>query len=261
MDRAVSESGHQCPVRDILESAENPISIDNLNTYGFRHVPCSLIPETKGEFMQIRSSILPARPRPRTVVHAGPLVLRRPRGRSLLERYLRAPRKREVFLLHSGQDELREAAKYAGVVDIALDTPAKHEATEAAEVAIALGARRIDFTIDEPRIVTPDGEERHELSLIEAEALSHNPRVRPRIRAKLRAGCSALRRGMRHVRIGAPEALIDDCATELRTESHAGVGALRDPAAADSDRAQPDVEPGRPPKSPCIPDVEIPLVA
>ena len=62
----------------------------------------------------------PKRARPRTVVHAGPLLLRRDGGTRALRRYLRIPRKREVFLIHHGQERLEDVAREAGVTDISV---------------------------------------------------------------------------------------------------------------------------------------------
>lgn len=187
--------------------------------------------------MTLLSTFFPKRARSRTVVHAGPLVLRHPGGAGALRRYLRIPRKREVFLVHHGQPPLREVARATGVADINLDSPTRQEANVATEMALALGARQLDFTIDEPGVAGPSGEPLPELTLREAETLARNPVVRPRIRAKLRAGCVALRQGISRVRIGDPAALTRDRATRLVRDPDAPVRAQggarqpRDPAA------------------------------
>lgn len=182
--------------------------------------------------MRLLPTFFPKHARPRTVVHAGRLVLKRPDGPGLLRRYLRRPRRRELFLVHKGQEPLRDAALDAGVTDIALDAPARDEANATAELALALGARRLDFSIDEPGVPGPDGEALERVSLSEAEALVRDPQLRPRIRAKLRAGCEALRQGVKRVRIGDPGALATDRATELVPDSAiplAEPSSLRDP--------------------------------
>jgi hypothetical protein len=175
--------------------------------------------------MQILSTFFPKHPKPRTVVHAGPLLMKRTGGVGALRRYLRIPRRREVFLIHQGQTRLREVARAAGVTDIALDSAAKQDANAATEMALALGARRLDFTIDEPALTRPSGGALRELSLNEAERLARNPEVRPRIRAKLRAGCAALRHGISRVRIGDPPALAKDEATTLVVDPTVTFGA------------------------------------
>lgn len=165
--------------------------------------------------MRLLPTFFPKRARPRTVVHAGPLLLKRSGGESSLRRYLRIPRRREVFLVHHGEESLREVAKQAGVTDIAVDAPERQEANAATEMALALGARRLDFTIDEPAVSAADGDALGEISVREAEILARDPNLRPRIRAKLRAGCAALREGVARVRIGDPVALARDRATVL----------------------------------------------
>lgn len=168
--------------------------------------------------MRWLSTFFPKHARPRTVVHAGPLLLRRDGGERALRRFLRVPRKRELFLVHHGQAPLHHVAKEAGVTDITVDASAKEEADCATEMALALGARRLDFTIDEPCVVAPDGSPLREIDVREAERLAADPEVRPRIRAKLRAGCSALRNGVTRVRIGDPPALTRGRATVLRPD-------------------------------------------
>lgn len=182
--------------------------------------------------MRLLSTFFPKNARPRTVVHAGPLVLKRPGGAKALRRYLRLPRRRELFLIHKGQEPLREVAQEAGVADIALVTSARQEAYAATELALALGARRLDFSIDEPGVCGPDGDALRQVSLSEAEVLARDPHVRPRIRAKLRAGCEALRQGVARVRIGDPAALLAGRATVLvpdPTVPLAELPPLRDP--------------------------------
>lgn len=183
--------------------------------------------------MQFLSTFFPKHARPRTVVHAGPLLLRRSGGERSLRRYLRIPRRREVFLVHHGQESLREVAEQAGVTDIAVDASERQEANAATEMALALGARRLDFTIDQPTVSGPDGTAVREIRVREAEALARHPNVRPRIRAKLRAGCAALRKGMARVRIGNPGALTRDQATVVFPEA----------ALPSSDRVLPRGEP------------------
>jgi hypothetical protein len=149
------------------------------------------------------------------VVHAGPLILRRKSGLQALRRYLRVPREREVFLVHQGQVPFRELAHDAGVMDISLEASSRQEADAAAEMAVALGARRLVFAIDDPAVSRPDGERVGEITVDEAERLAHQPDLRPKIRAKLRAGCAAIRHGVSLVRIGDPPALTKGEATTL----------------------------------------------
>jgi len=118
-----------------------------------------------------------------------------------------------VILLHDGHEPLHEAALDAGVTDISLESPARNEANAAAEMTLALGARRLDFSIDESGVSRPGGDPLREISVREAESLAGNPNVRPRIRAKLAAGVTALRKGVERVRIGDPTALARDMAT------------------------------------------------
>lgn len=171
--------------------------------------------------MNMLSTFFPKHPRPRTVVHAGPLLLTREGGIGALRLYLRIPRRREIFLIHEGQEPLRDAAEDAGVTDIALDTAAGREtnageANATTEMALALGARSLDFAIDEPSVSHPrSGDPLREITLNEAESLARNPELRPRIRGKLRAGCAALRHGVSRVRIGDPRALARGQATVL----------------------------------------------
>jgi hypothetical protein len=171
--------------------------------------------------MQLLSMFFPRHSRPRTVVHAGPLLLKRPGGARSLRRYLRMPRKREVFLVHHGQKPLRAIAREAGVTDIAVDTSEREEARVATEMALALGARRLDFTIDEPGVRGPTGDPLREIDASAAESLARDPNIRPRIRVKLRAGCAALREGVARVRIGDPAALARDEATVLLPDAKA----------------------------------------
>lgn len=165
--------------------------------------------------MQLLPIFFPRDRSPRTVVHAGPLLMKRPGGVRALRRFLRIPRQREVFLVHQGQESLHDVAKETGVTDISLESTAKQDANAATEMACALGARRLDFAIDDTGVSGRDGEPLREISVSEAESLARHPEVRPRIRAKLRAGCEALRQGMLRVRIGDPLALAKDEATVL----------------------------------------------
>jgi hypothetical protein len=152
---------------------------------------------------RLLSTFFPRHPKPRTLVHAGPLLMERAGGLRALGRYLRIPRRREVFLVHHGQKPLRSVAQDAGVPDITIRSHAvEDDAAATAEMALALGARRLDNTIDEPGVKRPNGELLREITLTEAAALARSPEVRPKIRAKLRAGCAALRNGMSRVRIG-----------------------------------------------------------
>lgn len=192
-------------------------------------------------------TLFPDRKRPRTVVHAGPLLLERPGGVGALRRFLRVPRRREVLLVHYDHHDggsLRSAARDAGVVDIALGSPPPDEVHEEAlgvvEMALALGARCLDFTIGEPGVRGRGRGPLEEISLSEAESMERDPRVPARIRAKLGAGCEAMRHGVARVRIGDPVALTADRATRL----------VRDPGAA----ADGDAIPGRPDRlTPAIP--------
>lgn len=159
------------------------------------------------------STLFPQRPRPRTVIHAGALLMKQSGGVRALRRYLRAPRGREVFLVHRGQEPLRDVAQNAGVPDITLEAPAGRDANAAAEMALGLGARRLDFTIDAPALSGPEGERLREIGVSEAEAMARRAEVRPTIRAKLNAGCAALRNGVARVRFGDPEALAKQQAT------------------------------------------------
>jgi len=179
--------------------------------------------------MRLLSTFFPKRPRPRTVVHAGPLVLERAGGVRALTRYLRIPRRREVFLVHHGQEPLRNVAKEAGVTDIALEASAKQEANAASEIALALGARRLDFTIDEQGVSASNGEPLREITVDRAEALARSPEVGPKIRAKLRAGVAALRHGVSRVRIGDPSSLTKDQATTLIPDASMPVEARENP--------------------------------
>jgi len=165
--------------------------------------------------MRMLSTFFPTHQRPRTVVHAGPLLLSRADGERLLKRYLRIPRERQVFLVHRGRESLRDLAKQAGVDDIRVDTTDAKEADVATEMALALGAGRLDFSIDEPGVIDRHGETLGAIGLRDAEALARDPSQRPRIRAKLRAGCAAVRTGVVLVRIGDPTALAADRATVL----------------------------------------------
>jgi len=166
-------------------------------------------------------SLFPKRARARSVVHAGALIAGAENGPRALRRYLRFPREREVFLLHNGQEMLSEAAEDAGVTDISLSEPhARAEAMAAAEMAVALGAGRLDFAIDDPCVTDPNGTPLQELTVEEAESLARRTTLGVRLRAKLRAGCEALRSGLTRVRIGNPAALLRDQATVL----------VRDPA-------------------------------
>jgi hypothetical protein len=188
-----------------------------------------LAEDEKGETMRLLSTFFPKHPRPRTVVHAGPLLVKRTGGIRALRRYLRIPRRREVFLVHPGQEPLRDVAKETGVTDIALETSAKQDANAATEMALALGARRLDFTIDEPGVSPTNGEPLREITLKQAERLALSPEVRPKIRAKLRAGAAALRQGVSRVRIGNPAALTRDQATTLIPDVSLPVGARERP--------------------------------
>lgn len=165
--------------------------------------------------MRLLSTFFPKHPRPRTVVHAGPLLAKRAGGLRALRRHLRIPRRREVFLVHQGQESLRDLAKETGVTDITLETSTTQDANAATEMALALGARRLDFTIDERGVSRPNGQPLREITVNQAESLARSPGVRPKIRAKLRAGCAALRHGVSRVRIGDPSALTKDQATTL----------------------------------------------
>lgn len=164
------------------------------------------------------SNLFRRRPRPRTVVHAGSLLIRRKSGLQALRRYLNVPREREIFLVHKGQVPLREVAQEAGVTDISLEASSRQEADAAVEMAIALGARRLVYTIDEPAVSGPDGEPVGEIGVREAERLARQPGVRPKIRAKLRAACAAIRHGVSLVRIGDPPSLTKGEATTVVPE-------------------------------------------
>ncbi len=169
--------------------------------------------------MQFLATFFPRPPRPRPVVPAGPLLIDRPDELGGLRRYLRSPRQRELFLLHQGEAPLRRVADEVGVVDITLSDAtgddADDGAREAAEMALALGAERLDFAIDEPGVADAEGLIVRALTPTQAEIMAHRAEIRPRIRAKLRAGAAALRLGASRVRIGSPSALKRDRATEL----------------------------------------------
>ncbi len=154
-----------------------------------------------------------ARP-PRTVVHAGPLVLARdgaPRG---LERYLEREEDRELILLFGGQPTLREIARESGVNAVKLEQASRRqEDASAADMAIALGAEQLEFAIDEPCLRSDTGRPIRELTVYEAREYAADARVPTRIRAKLDAGCSAIERGLSKVRIGHPAALDRERAT------------------------------------------------
>ncbi|MCR9094369.1 MAG: hypothetical protein NXI30_09140 [bacterium] len=168
---------------------------------------------------------------PRTVVHAGPLVLARdgaPRG---LERYLEREEDRELILLHGGQSTLKEIARESGVNAVRLEEMAHHEEeAAAADMAIALGAEQLEFAIDDPCLLNDSGRPVRELTAYEARAYAADARVPKRIRAKLDAGCSALDRGLMKVRIGHPAALDRERATIVFPDPplHFGVE-LREP--------------------------------
>ena len=168
---------------------------------------------------------------PRTVVHAGPLVLARegaPRG---LERYLEREEGRELILLHGGQSTLKEIARESGVNAVRLDEMSDHEEeVAAADMAIALGAEQLEFAIDEPCLRNDLGRPIRELTAYEARAYAADARVPTRIRAKLDAGCSALERGLSKVRIGHPAALDRERATIVFPDPPLDFGAeLLDP--------------------------------
>ncbi len=187
------------------------------------------------------------RSRPRDVVHAGPLLMGRADGAGALRRYLTLPRRRDVFLVHAGQERLRATAAEAGVDDIPLAAEsAEQEARAAGDKAVALGARSLDFAIAESAVVSPNGEALREITTLEASALAANPRVRPRIRAKLRAGVAAMCEGVSQVRIGSPAALATDHATRLVPEpSIPGERPARSPGPEPDRKAPAPTPPGR----------------
>jgi hypothetical protein len=139
--------------------------------------------------------------------------MRRDGGVRALRRYLRIPRQREVFLVHHGQENLHRVARETGITDITVGATASREADAATEMALALGANRLDFTIDEPAVSDADGNRLGEVTVDEAALLARDRALRPRIRSKLRAACEALQLGMWKVRIGDPVALSRDQAT------------------------------------------------
>lgn len=205
--------------------------------------------------------------RPRTAVHAGPMVLDKDRGPEQLERYLAGADERKMFLVHHGQPRLRTVAREAGVEDVRLnDRRPRPEAERATEMAIALGAEEIEFTIDRPALENDVGRPIQEMTAHEAERLAADPSRRPEVRAKLRAACEALRRGMRRVRIGNPSALSRDRATVIVPDPPMAMGmALSGPGedtsgdAASPPEGRPGGHPHRMP--PSEPDRPFPMLA
>ena len=171
----------------------------------------------------------PRRPRsrpPRTLVHAGPLVLARDGATSGLGRYLEREEDRELILLHRGQTAYREIARDTGVNAIRIeDLQAQEEELAAADMAIALGAEELEFAIDEPCLRNDAGRPIRELTTYEARAYAADARLPTRIRAKIDAGCSALERGLARVRIGHPAALDRERATTVFPDSPMDFGA------------------------------------
>ena len=151
---------------------------------------------------------------PRTVVHAGPLVLARDDATMRLERYLDREADRELILIHHGQATLQEIAREAGVNAVRLESVSREsEERAAADMAIALGAEQLEFAIDEPCLRDDSGRPVRELTAYEAKAYAADTRLPTPIRSKLQAGCSALDRGLTQVRIGHPAALDRERAT------------------------------------------------
>ncbi len=154
--------------------------------------------------------------RRRTVVHAGPLLAECPGGLLALSLFLKRARRRDLVLVHPCDRALAALAEEAGVTDLVLDADgARDPSLEAGEMALALGAEGLDFTIDEPAIFAPSGRRLRRLSVSAAEALARDPARRARVRAKLRAGGEAVRCGLARVRIGTPESLASGRATEI----------------------------------------------
>lgn len=177
--------------------------------------------------------------RPRTAVHAGPLVLARNDAPTQLERYLDREEDRELILMHRGQPVLREIARETAVNAVRLEGFAEQtEARAAADMAIAVGAEQLEFAIDEPCLRNDAGRPIRELTAYEAKAYASDARLPIRIRAKLDAGCSALERGLRQFRIGHPAALDRERATVVFPDSPMAFGAElcepEDPEPADA---------------------------
>lgn len=168
---------------------------------------------------------------PRAVVHAGPLVLARDGATTRLERYLDREDDRELILIHRGQSTLQEIAREAGVNAVRLESVSRDaEERAAADMAIALGAEQLEFAIDEPCLRNDSGRPVRELTAYEAKAYASDTRLPSSIRAKLRAGCSALDRGLSQVRIGNPAALDRERATIVFPDPPMDFGAeLLDP--------------------------------
>ena len=163
---------------------------------------------------------------PRTVVHAGPILLDETDGVDSLERYLARPSERELFLVHNGRPLLRQVAHDAGVSDIKVDpVQSAPEAEKAADMAVAIGARDLEFMIDRPALKNVTGQYIRQFTLHEAESYACDPTLRQEIRRKIWAGCDALRRGLERVRIGNPRSLARGRATEILPDTPFALGA------------------------------------
>lgn len=166
--------------------------------------------------MQPLSILFPKRSGPRTVVHAGPLLRDRPGWLSALRGYLRYPRRREVILLHDGETDVSRVAEEVGVTDLTFGkAPAGVESLAACETAVAMGAARVDFAIDDAAVRDVEGFALQEITASEAAALAELPELHARIRGKLRAAAEGLRNGLARVRIGDPSALLRNRSTVI----------------------------------------------
>lgn len=186
---------------------------------------------------------------PRTVVHAGPLVLSEDDARSSLGHYLGQDETRHLVLVHHGQPALRAAARAAGIEDIKVDQIEDRPEDEfAADMAVAISARELEFTIDRPALKNSYGHLIGELTLHEAEVLAADRTLRHAIREKLVAGCDALRRGVGRIRIGSPNSLRRNRATVITPDPPIAVGAmLRSGDDPDSNSSSPDRDPEQQP--------------
>ena len=182
---------------------------------------------------------------PCKVVHAGSMLLGRDNGSSALGRYLARFSHRPTFLVHHGQPTLARAAREAGVEDLEIEPiDTRREDDYAAEMAVVLEARELEFTIDRPSLKNIVGNPIGELTLHEAERLAEEPTLRRAIRDKLLAACDALRRGVDRVRFGTPMSLLRNRATVILPDPPLAMGAALD---SDDDATTPDRDPQQQP--------------